>query len=1008
MSKKFDGYTPVGPLAAGLGLAVTGLASLNPATVALAGPIGTMVAGFASGINISDDETIKAKFDRVMNETWHYIFVDYHLHENCFKELKEDVIGEGTSTEEFVSNSSRKKFEESLADVIQTILKRHQIELNWYSDRTWDVDYINHASKDIASRLVKSINGVFKNEDLLKILKAIDDGKEEIKRNINNSREADKSEYETIIAQYEKLVDEIHKIIIELTSIKSTVLSSSGIMYLPASRVKASAPCSYFVEGQRRAKDLINIYNILQRPGHALWIYGEGGIGKTELMRKFAEVYPEFECFFIQYKGSVDQTLSQNLFYLPGFEMKGIELSDIVRYQQNLSVITQYCDQLKREDRSLLIVIDNYDCTNYEKTFREMTELNIDNAFSGEKNDLKAIQALLKTGAHVVLTTHTTPEPNSSYFTYEIKEMEESDLLNVITECFPRIVTFWETPEVKEKLLDIIRFAESNTVFVTIIASAMQSSELRPLEALDRMLESFTSDHDYYTEYSGETYGLHNHMESVLKFMGLSYQNRHFLGVLSMIPSGGIDTHLFKKITETGAAQLDREQHKFIERLINNHILVQEYSQDIDDPAIVNTIIKMHPLVSDHAQWVLFSNNKKAFYNLIYQSWIIKLLYYFDDDKIENISYQDKEYKILSQIVDLCSSTEYRLQRLRDYFGEQYEEKIISRQRSLLEKACFISHQTGHVKDAVEYAERLINIEGPSSEDIESLAKIYYTLGLIFMNGGVYRLAEHYFSISLLLLNDINGLYIADSFDINSYKVEKIAEFENAISYSHVFNVFGWICEVQRKSDKALEYYEKTLKIREKVLGKDHILTGTVYSNLAIVYYVKGNYEKAMECCNKALSVQENVPEKEHPSTEKTYNTLGAIYSSLGNYKKAIVYYEKALSICERLYEKNHPTTAITYSNIGAWYLHEGNYEKAQEYCEKALAIEEKTFGEENPYTAMTYQNMGDLALKQGYAKKAFEYYEKALEVLTVILGEEHLDTMKVKRKIASLKIRVE
>lgn len=71
MSKKFDGYTPVGPLAAGLGLAVTGLASMHPATVALAGPIGTMVAGFASGINISDDETIKAKFDCVMNETWH-------------------------------------------------------------------------------------------------------------------------------------------------------------------------------------------------------------------------------------------------------------------------------------------------------------------------------------------------------------------------------------------------------------------------------------------------------------------------------------------------------------------------------------------------------------------------------------------------------------------------------------------------------------------------------------------------------------------------------------------------------------------------------------------------------------------------------------------------------------------------------------------------------------------------------------------------------------------------
>ena len=85
----------------------------------------------------------------------------------------------------------------------------------------------------------------------------------------------------------------------------------------------------------------------------------------------------------------------------------------------------------------------------------------------------------------------------------------------------------------------------------------------------------------------------------------------------------------------------------------------------------------MHPLVSDHAQWVLSNNNKKAFYNLIYQSWVRKLLYYFDDEKLNSITIKDNDYKYLLQIAELCSFTESKLEALREYFGDQFEEKII-------------------------------------------------------------------------------------------------------------------------------------------------------------------------------------------------------------------------------------------------------------------------------------------------------------------------------------------
>ncbi|MDE6784003.1 MAG: tetratricopeptide repeat protein, partial [Ruminococcus sp.] len=67
--------------------------------------------------------------------------------------------------------------------------------------------------------------------------------------------------------------------------------------------------------------------------------------------------------------------------------------------------------------------------------------------------------------------------------------------------------------------------------------------------------------------------------------------------------------------------------------------------------------------------------------------------------------------------------------------------------------------------------------------------------------------------------------------------------------------------------DKALEYYEKALKICESVLGKEHPNTATTYNNIAVVYQDKGEYDKALEYYEKALKICESVLGKTHPLT---------------------------------------------------------------------------------------------------------------------------------------------
>ena len=208
-----------------------------------------------------------------------------------------------------------------------------------------------------------------------------------------------------------------------------------------------------------------------------------------------------------------------------------------------------------------------------------------------------------------------------------------------------------------------------------------------------------------------------------------------------------------------------------------------------------------------------------------------------------------------------------------------------------------------------------------------------------------------------------------------------------------LFNNMAEVYRAQGNYGKALEYNEKALAIREKVLGEAHPDTATTYNNMAAVYRAQGNYLKALEYNEKACAIIEKVLGKAHPDAAATYNNMALVYDAQGNYEKALEYYEKACAIYEKVLGKAHPGAATTYNNMANIYYAQGNYVKALEYHEKALAIKEKVLGKAHPSTAITYNNMANIYYAQGNYEKALEYHEKALAISEKVLGEAHPDT---------------
>ena len=85
---------------------------------------------------------------------------------------------------------------------------------------------------------------------------------------------------------------------------------------------------------------------------------------------------------------------------------------------------------------------------------------------------------------------------------------------------------------------------------------------------------------------------------------------------------------------------------------------------------------------------------------------------------------------------------------------------------------------------------------------------------------------------------------------------------------------------------------------------------------MALVYDKMGEYGRALDFYNKALAIKEKVLGTEHPSTATTYHNLAILYDKMGDCANAREYAEKALAVFESRLGADHPYTAIARKTL--------------------------------------------------------------------------------------------
>lgn len=183
------------------------------------------------------------------------------------------------------------------------------------------------------------------------------------------------------------------------------------------------------------------------------------------------------------------------------------------------------------------------------------------------------------------------------------------------------------------------------------------------------------------------------------------------------------------------------------------------------------------------------------------------------------------------------------------------------------------------------------------------------------------------------------------------------------IQYTHLsgqtataYNEVGVVWRLQGDFQKAKEIYEESLRIREKIKGKDSPEVAQSLNNLAELLRADKDYAGALKLHQRALKIRTTAFTENSKEVAESKNNIGGIYYSQGKYKQALPYFEQAVTTFEQLNTATRQL-ATAVNNLGGTYFQLGDKQKAAECFDKAYNLYKNALGENHPLTRNALAN---------------------------------------------------
>lgn len=269
-------------------------------------------------------------------------------------------------------------------------------------------------------------------------------------------------------------------------------------------------------------------------------------------------------------------------------------------------------------------------------------------------------------------------------------------------------------------------------------------------------------------------------------------------------------------------------------------------------------------------------------------------------------------------------------------------------------------------------------------------AEIKNRLGILYRRMGDFKLSIQYFDDALAIANKFKlistlaNIYMNKANTLNESAVydeaiknhlesirlkEKMNDLRGlAISYNNLGNVYTYIGQYQ----EALNYYQQTRAIHERLKPLNKTSLALAYDNLASGFIALKNYDSVEIFFSKAIQLFTETGER--PGLAFSYHNLGRYFLDIKKYDESLSYLEKALKIREGSLLMNDE--ASTRNLIGVVFGKLNRHKEAEQYLLKALALAKNRSPalQKEIYQSLAthYNNIGDFEKASEYQSKYF------------------------------------
>ena len=724
-----------------------------------------------------------------------------------------------------------------------------------------------------------------------------------------------------------------------------------------------------------REKELDEIGRFFDNSAAPFFICGEGACGKTSLASIFASRSDRFTGIYAVYTGDLVSTIASIRFR----DTLPMDRADVgALYSFNLNRLTQFSSQI-------LLIIDNFDAPNYDRTFTEL----LSQGSTGMTN-AEVLEDLMRAGVRLLFTTRTSVPPQ--YDSLCLSDAAHELPLSTLLQLAKSIYTDCPWAEYDEVLMSrIILAVGKHVMLVELLSAALQQQS--GFSSLEEMLDKLTSLQLPQIEGSVTTRrnasvesSVYELMRRIFRFSSYEEPVRQMIRQLSLLSPLGMDKEPLRQLI---GWDNDKEFRDILLRLRDLHLVTI-------DPRTSH--ISMHPVLSDVAAADLKPDADNC------SVMIANAVRYFDED-----SAQRYDARHLEQISAMCKRCAMVL------IGQKSDTDLVGAE-IIAGAGITLGSEITPDSGVAPGAGGTLGAEG-------TLVTVRLSLAIsgIDYRLGNYGSASFWAEQAFKELGDWNSL---EPHTPESSTDRRALVKDRAEALKCAARAYAKLGEY----DMACEYYEKELELLPEDMESE---LAVALNDYGVLLEEMGRLEESIDCLTKAWEIQKDLFGPDSPETISTCNNLGLISTDMGDNEAAEMFYRHALRISLEYYKEGHPETAIMYANLGELLMHscenvegyeedidsdsveggesveadesaetdafagadasvEARLAESRHYLIRALEITTNAYGPDYPDNACTLSNLGILEDMEGNHKKAREHYRKALEIQSAAVGSNH------------------